>query len=229
MRAPAAKRAPHYRRRRPLPALVLLFVLGSVAVFVWSKVFGTTADPEAGIRCNPPTGSPGSSLPAPPSIGRPLPRNALDRTDPLPAAAVKARVLNASTSKGQAALVAQVLHDLGFGQAAEPDNDTAYPAQDMTCHGQIRFGSHGAGAARTLSVAVPCAELVTDDRLDDTVDLALGKSFNELKPNQHARKALEQLRDWAEQHAAHQGGQQAEPSAARVDHALLAAARDVRC
>lgn len=215
-------RAPRYRRRRPIPALALLLVLGSVAVFVWGKVFSAKVDPEAAIRCNPPTGSAGPSRTAPAAIGQPLTRTALDRTNPVPAAAVKIKVLNASTQKGLATIVAESLHELGFAQPAEPDNDAAYPGRDLNCHGQIRFGANGAGAARTLSIVVPCAELVRDDRQDDGVDLALGKGFTELKPSQLAKKALDQLHNWADQ-------QPAQPSTAPVDPALISSARDVRC
>jgi hypothetical protein len=209
--------------------LVLFLVLGIMAVWVWGKVFSTAVNRDAGIRCNPSAGSPGSSLAAPPPLGQPLAPNALDKTEPLPASDVKVRVLNASTQKGQAALVSDGLHDLGFGQLAEPDNDAAYPAGDMNCHGQIRFGPNGAGAARTLSIVVPCAELVRDDRQDDAVDLALGKRFTELKPNQAARKVLDQLHTRADQQAAHQSDQQAPPNPIAIDSALLASARDVRC
>ena len=77
----------------------------------------------------------------------------------------------------------------------------------MNCRGQIRFGAPGASAARTLSLLEPCLELVRDDRQDATLDIAIGKKFDEVKPNSDAHKVLDQLKEWAEQQPEQQGGQ----------------------
>ncbi len=227
-----------YKRRRPLPALVLFVILAVGAVFVWAKVLDTANDVDLAIRCNSPGGVVVSSAPpvdpaAPPveapKLGNVLAHDALDRTDPAPATDVQFRVFNASTQRNQARFVATTLTELGLKQAAEPDNDPVYPAQDMTCRGQIRFGAPGAGAARTLSLIEPCLELVRDERQDATVDIAIGKKFDEVKPNHDARKVLDQLTDWAEQQPEQAGGQVAEAGAPTVVASNVEAARDVHC
>ncbi|WP_367130679.1 envelope integrity protein Cei [Saccharothrix sp. HUAS TT1] len=227
-----------YRKRRPWPALVLFLVLAATAVVVWNRVLSDEGDVDAAIRCNAPGGVPLPSAGAPvapaaepqPRLGSVLGHDALDRTDPVPVAQVQFRVFNASTQRNQARFVATTLEELGMKQAAEPDNDPVYPAQDMGCRGQIRFGAPGAGAARTLSLVEPCLELVRDERQDATVDVAIGQKFSEVKPNSDARKVLDQLAEWAAQQPEQQGGQAAEGSTAlslNADH--LKAARDVRC
>ncbi|MFT7837169.1 envelope integrity protein Cei [Saccharothrix sp. BKS2] len=221
-----------YRKRRPLPALVLFLVLAVTAVVVWNRVLSEAGDVDAAIRCDPPGGAPASGAPASttPSPGTVLAHDALDRTDPVPAGEVHFRVFNASTQRNQARFVATTLVEMGMTQAADPGNDPVYPAQDMTCRGQIRFGAPGAGAARTLSLVEPCLELVRDERQDATVDVAIGKKFGEVKPNSDARKVLDQLAAWAEQQPEQQGGQAAEAAAPpSLNAANLQGAREVHC
>lgn len=219
-----------YKRRRPLPALALFVVLGMVAIFVWVEVLRDANDMNAATRCNAPTNpSLGpSGEPAAP-VGQVLGHDALDRTDPIPASEVQVRVFNGGTRRNLAKYASIALTELGFQQAAEPDNDPVYPASDLDCRGQIRFGANGAQAARTLSIVDPCLELVRDDRQDATVDFAVGEKFDEAKPNSDARKVLDQLRAWAEQHPEQPGGQVAEASQPTLDPALLQAARNVHC
>lgn len=229
-----------YRKRRPWPALVLFLVLAVTAVVVWNRVLSEAGDVDAAIRCNPPggvqssSGAPadgaqsGAQVPAP--MGTVLGHDALDRTDPVPVDQVQFRVFNASTQRNQARFVATTLIELGLKQAAEPGNDPVYPAQDMTCRGQIRFGAPGAGAARTLSLLEPCLELVRDERQDATVDVAIGQKFSEVKPNGDARKVLDQLAAWQAQQPEQQGGQVAEgstPLSLNADN--LKGARDTEC
>lgn len=235
----AHESAPRYRRRRPWPALVFLVVLGVAAVYVWTKVFNAASDPEAGIRCPAPgevvatttaptTDASGGPLTPQPKIGSSLTRDALDRTDPVPATDVKVRVFNASKTKGQAQAATDELKQLLF-QTATPTNDQLYPAQDLNCHGQIRFGPNGKNAARTLSLVVPCAQLISDERQDDTVDLAVGKTFGEIKPTPDAYRALNQLKEWGQTQPPQQGGQQAQRAMPQLDKAQLKSARDVTC
>ncbi|RKT53430.1 envelope integrity protein Cei [Saccharothrix australiensis] len=227
-----------YRRRRPVPALVLFLVLAVTAVVVWNRVLADADDVDAAIKCDPPGRVPSSAaVPAPEGgasagavpAGTVLTHDALDRTDPVPVGEVQFRVFNASTQRNQARFVATTLTELGFKQAAEPTNDPVYPAQDMTCRGQIRFGAPGASAARTLSLVEPCLELVRDERQDATVDLSIGKKFTEVKPNADARKVLDQLAAWAEQQPDQQGGQVAERGAPTLNADNLKGARDVHC
>jgi hypothetical protein len=233
-RVTGGSRVSRYRRRRPYPALIVLVVLGITTVVVWTKVVHSVADVDAATRCNPPHSvGPAAGNPAPqpvPVAGQQvLQHDALDRTAPVPAAQAQVRVLNASTQKGQATKLADSLDDLGFRKAADPDNDPLYPAGDLDCRGQIRFGANGAGAARTVSLVSPCFELVRDERQDATVDMVVGKKFDQLQPNDSARKALDQLAAWLAQQPDQRGGQQAQGSQPAIDPTLLAAARNVEC
>ncbi|HEV2779116.1 MAG TPA: envelope integrity protein Cei [Actinophytocola sp.] len=224
-----------YRKRRPLPALLMILALGVVATVVWLRVLGSDADPASATSCNPPAtpATPPVAVegqPPPTTLGQSLAHDALDRTSPIPAAQVLIRVVNASTQRGQAAEVTESLRQLGFGQVADPANDPLYPAFDLGCRAQIRFGQQGISGARTLSLIEPCAELVRDDRQDATVDLAIGRLFDDLKPRSEARRLLEQLTTWAAEHPEAQGGLQGDPNLTPdLDAGLLAAARQVSC
>jgi hypothetical protein len=228
-----------YKRRRPVPALVLFAVLLVSSVFVWVKVLGNAGDVDAAIKCNAPghvqaSGTQGADPAAtttapPPALGTVLEHDALDRTNPVPVGEVNFKVVNASTQRNHAKTVATQLTELGLKQAADPGNDPIYPAGDMNCRGQIRFGAPGAQAARTMSLLEPCLELVRDDRQDATVDIAVGKKFDEVKPNSDARKVLDQLKEWAEQQPEQQGGQVAAATPPTLNADNLAGARDVNC
>lgn len=244
MPEPGAARRVSYRRRRPLPAIALIAVLGVVAAVVWIRtidsaekrddiacgtpspvVATTTVDPAA------PPPDPAAPAPQPPTLGQVQPATALDAVDPVPPDAVKVRVLNGSGQRGRATLVDTILvDDLGFTQSAPPSDDPMYPEPNhLQCEAQIRYGPLGAGAGRTLSFAVPCAELVLDQRQDDTVDLAIGTRFEALLPSAEAKDALRQLAELAAAPPpADAGGQQAAP--ATVDPALLSLIRaNARC
>ena len=220
----SARRLTNYRRRRPLPAISLMVVLGLIATIVWIRTLDN-AERRTDTACAPSQAVFAEVQPR----GEVLSSNALDDVDPLPPDAVKVRVLNGNGQRGQAGLVASVLtSDLGFGKSAEPANDPAYPDFDLDCHAQIRFGNNGVAAGRTLSLVIPCAELVRDVRPDDTVDLALGKQFDALRPSADLKELLRQLTELAAQPSQPAGGQQG--TQATVDPTLLATVRaSVRC
>ena len=229
-------RSRQYRRRRPLPALIVLLVLGLISAFVWIKVFADDGKPSAGASCDPPAGPPATiEGQPPPKLGQPQDGTSLDKTMPVPPGQVLVKVLNASTQRGQAGEVTEGLRQLGFAQVAPADNDNLYlaakdPAFALSCRAQIRFGQQGAAAARTLSLIEPCAQLVKDGRQDATVNLALGKDFDNLHPKSEAMRVLEQLTAWAVQHPEAQGGLQGNPQALpQLDAEQLRAARDVKC
>jgi LytR cell envelope-related transcriptional attenuator len=228
---PVSARQPvQFRRRRPLPAIALIVILGVIAAIVWIRTLDTT-EKTANSTCPPP----GPAIPisgeptaAPTTSGTLLAANALDSVEPLPPDAVKVKVLNANGNRGQASQIsAELASDLGFTVAADPGNDPVYPAWDLACQAQIRFGSGGDAAARTLSLVVPCAELVRDARPDDTVDLALGQQFESLRPSSAARQVLRLLTQLAEQPPDPSGGQQA--AVPTVDPSLIASARQASC
>ncbi|MBV8932779.1 MAG: envelope integrity protein Cei [Kutzneria sp.] len=222
---------PLYRKRHPVPALALFIVLAVVAGFVWLKVIHTSADAGAAAHCNPPGSATNSPRGQPAQRqGQVLDHDALDETALVAAAQVQVRVLNASGQKNEASIVAAALAQTGFGGAAEPDNDPQYPAGDMSCRGQIRFGPNGASAARTLSIVEPCAELVRDDRQDTTVDFAIGRKFDQIRVNPDAKQVLDQLADWTQRQPPQQGGQLAQSTnRPPISANLIKAARDVHC
>jgi LytR cell envelope-related transcriptional attenuator len=154
---------------------------------------------------------------------------ALEPVAPVAPGTIEVRVLNATERHGLAAQVATTLQAHGFRLAAAVGNDLLNPPGSMRCIGQIRFGPNGAQAARTLSLMVPCAQLVRDERADHTVELALGAAFSTVDPNPSALTVLSQL----QAHSANQqdGGLLPIVAAAtpHVSPALLAAAYEVRC
>ena len=218
-------RVPPYRRRRRTPWVVVVALLAVAAVATWTVVLVGTGGPSAATACPPPTTGP---LP-----GTVVPPSALDAAAPVPPASVRTRVLNAGGQRGQANLVAAQLADLGFAEAAPPDNDPLHPDGEMECVGQLRFGAAGEGAARTLTLVVPCTELVRDDRGDDTVDISVGTGFRDVNPPRAVRKALDQIGSGG----GTDGSANADPAdptasasaAPGVDPTVLETARDAAC
>ncbi|MDX2355340.1 envelope integrity protein Cei [Dietzia sp. PP-33] len=126
---------------------------------------------------------------------RAQPASALDSVEPALLSDTSVRVLNANGQSGQAGAVAAQLAERGF-QPAETDatgNDPVY-AQDLECHGQIRYGEAGRANARSLSLAAPCMQLVSDGREDGSVDLVLGTIFSRLSDSPAAVGSLDELK-----------------------------------
>ncbi len=219
-----------YRKRRPLPAFLLILVLGIAATIVWFKVMARDNEVSAAAHCAPP--SPPASAVTPgqpaPTLGKALEPNALDRTEPAAPSSALVRVLNGSSQRGQARLVTESLRALGFTQIGDPGTDPVY-VESMTCRSQIRFGAQGTATARTISLIEPCAELVRDERQDATVDVVLGGKFDDLHPNRAAKTLVDQLNDFAKQNPPAQGGLQADAPQPKLDSALLTQARNVKC
>ncbi|MCW0211875.1 MAG: envelope integrity protein Cei [Pseudonocardia sp.] len=204
-----------YRRRRTRPVVVTVSVLAVLALGTWTVVLVNSAGATGLIACNSPADGR--------SVGTVVEPDALADVAPVPAAAVRATVFNAGGQRGQANLVAAQLGDLGVAEAAPPNNDPFFPDGDLDCRGQIRFGQAGQGAAVTLSLILPCTELVRDERADDTVDVAVGTGFADVKPGRATKNVLDQL---ANPGGATADGQAAGPS---VDPDDLAAAREAPC
>ncbi|MDT7726786.1 MAG: hypothetical protein QOI21_3362 [Actinomycetota bacterium] len=214
-----------YRKRRPLPALIVIGVLCLGAVFVWVNAIVSRADINQAIKCDPP------ATPAEGVTFTSLNHDALDDRTPIPPDKVAVKVLNASKIRGQGGITTESMRALGFTQIAAPEDDPAYPNElKANCHGQIRFGDNGAAAARTVSLLAPCTELIKDNRQDATVDLTIGTTFGDVRPTAAAAQILEQLRTWSQQHQGSGGGEQsAGATAPVVDQAALKSARDVTC
>lgn len=218
----AARTRPYQRRRRG-PVLVLVSVLAVAAIATWTVVLTGAGSPSGASSC---------PVPEPPA-GEVLADGALDAVPPVPPGSVQVRVLNAGGQRGQASLIAAQLGDLGFSVAADPGNDPLFPEEDMECYGQLRFGPGGEAAASTLSLVMPCAELVRDGRQDATVDVSIGTAFGDFNPGRAARDVLDQL---AEPAGGSDGSANADPNAADaapapapVDPTLVAEARDATC
>jgi hypothetical protein len=211
-----------YQRRRRGPVYTVVIVLAVVVIATWTSVLVNASGGSGSASCPSPT--------AGPEPGEALPADALDTVPPVPSSAVKVRVLNAGGQRGQANLVAAQFGDLGFAQAAAPGNDPFFPGGDMTCRGQIRFGAAGQDAASTVSLVLPCVQLIRDGRADDTIDVAVGTSFGDVNPAKAARDALEQLAapvtgGTGSGNVDPAGGSSA-PTAPAVDAATLTAARN---
>ncbi|MTD53992.1 envelope integrity protein Cei [Amycolatopsis pithecellobii] len=211
-----------YRRRRPLPALIVIAILGLVAMVVWVRAITDKADIDTALRCTPPP------TPAQGLTYSSLTHTALDDIAPIPPDKIAVQVLNASQARGQGAITTEGLRELGFAQIAPPDNDPAYPNQDAKCQGQLRFGDNGRSAARTLSLVLPCLELVKDTRADASVDVSTAAGFGDLRPTPQARQILQQLQQWSAQHPDGGNEQSAGPGPV-LDPALLSGARNVVC
>jgi hypothetical protein len=185
-----------YRRYRPLPALIMIAVLGGASAIIWLKVLNDGTAVDEAVRCNPPASPPpGWTYTA---VGH----DALDDVDPIPPNGVQVRVLNPENGKrGQGALVTESLRQFGFTKARTPRTDKAYDNREApACRGQIRFGENGEAAARTLSLIDSCVELIKDDRKDATVDLAIGADFTDVLPRREAITALEMLSAWSKRY-----------------------------
>ena len=177
-----------YRKHKPLPALIFVAVLGVAASVIWINAVASTEDLEEAMRCTP------SAQPPEGVTYTPQPYDALASTQPAPPHRVNVRVLNASGLRGEAGMTTMALEQLGFTQTAEPGNDEAFPKGEANCHGQVRYGTNGEAAARTLRLIDPCLELVEDGRKDATVDLAIGTAFNDVRPSSEAVEVLDQLK-----------------------------------
>ena len=184
-RSGSTARTRPYQRRRRGPVIAVVTVLAAAALVTWTAVLVNASGPARGRSCPTPA--------AGPVAGQVLPAGALNGVAPIPPGSVKVRVLNAGGQRGQANLVAAQFGDLGFAEAAPPDNDPYFPDGDMECTGQVRFGPAGESGASTIALVLPCAELVRDSRADDTVDVSVGTAFGDLNPVRAARDALDQL------------------------------------
>lgn len=217
--AGSAQRPRTYQRRRRGPVVSVVAVLAVAAVATWTTVLLNASGPAGLATCPAPVSGP------PP--GESLTSDALDAVAPVPPGTAQVRVLNAGGQRGQANLVAAQLGDLGFTEAAPPDNDPFFPDGDMECTGQIRFGPAGEGAASTVALVLPCAELVRDGRTDGTVDVAVGTAFGDLSPPRPVLDVLDQLS--APAGGTDGAGDTGPTPPPTVDPAVLTKARESTC
>ncbi|GAA2013800.1 envelope integrity protein Cei [Nakamurella flavida] len=192
-----------YRRRRYWPVLSVVAVLLLGAGIVWFQAL--RPDPSQSRSCNTPGAAPvttadttrsaasstaasepaaettASSTPstpaAPTTLGVFTDASTLAGIRPADPTTIGLSVFNASTVRGQAKAVTDELRAAGFASIRTSGNDPLYVASDLRCVGEIRYGPAGAAAARTVLILAPCAQLVLDGRVDDSVDLALGARY----------------------------------------------------
>lgn len=209
-----------FRRRRALPIVIVLLVLALLGMFTWIRVFTADEETTATVECNEPSSEPAEDGTTPLPLGERVDRSTLLDVEPAALSATKVRVYNANGERGQAATVAADLSEYGFASAPDVQvgNDPVYLDQNMQCQGQIRFGENGRAAASSVWLVAPCAELIQDERGDDTVDLALGTYFQSLQPNTDAESVLTSL-----------AGIAPGSTPAPLDITLLEAARSARC
>lgn len=150
--------------RRPLPALIFLAALVLLTVLVWWRV----------IHRSDGGGAKASGTPSPRTS---CSSAAIAASTVLPANAdVTVQVLNSTDKGGLAAATGAALTNVGFKQAAAPNNDktTRAPVAGVA---ELRFGPAGKLAADVLSFYFPGAVTVPDQRATAVVDVAVGAKF----------------------------------------------------
>jgi len=140
-------------------------------------------------------GSPQTSASVTTSLGEFTDPNVLAATRPADPSQIPLRVLNASDVTGQAKTVTDELRTAGFSAIQEQDNDPLYPAWDLRCYGEIRYGWAGLAEARTVLIVAPCAQLVRDGRSDNSVDLSLGKLYQVEPMSKKVREQLTEIKN----------------------------------
>ena len=216
-----------YRRRRYWPALTVIAVLLVGAVIVWFPSLrpnpenssacnapgpapATTAPTTRSVSAE--ASSPGASETAAAtasaaapattaqivtSLGAYADHESLAAVRPANPSTIALRVYNSSSTRGQAKAVTDELRAAGFESILGGANDPLYPAADLRCVAQIRFGPAGAAAARTVLLVAPCAQLVVDTRVDDSVDLSLGARYIYDSVSDEVRSELKAIQDAA--------------------------------
>lgn len=213
-----------YRRRNRLPviAVVLLLLIGTAVV--WATAMEPEAAAAKG--CNVPgkptlsatTSSTGSSDTAAPatdetvagttadtstaattitSLGVLVDKGTLISTRPANPATINLTVFNSTQTAGRARLLTDTWRAAGFESINPPKDDPLYPAKDLRCYGEIRYGEAGLNAARTVLMVAPCAQLVIDNRIDDSVEFALGERFDAASVPDTVINQLKAIRDAA--------------------------------
>ena len=131
------------------------------------------------------------------SLGSFAGHDSLTGVRPADPAIVPLQVFNASNTPGQAKTLTNELRADGFSSILGGANDPLYPALDLVCTAEIRYGQAGTAAARTLLIVAPCAQLVLDNRISDTVDLAVGGRYEYRALAPAVKEALKTIHDAA--------------------------------
>ncbi|MFF0487945.1 envelope integrity protein Cei [Nocardia sp. NPDC004068] len=207
-----------FLRRRYQPWVAMVAILALICAIVWIKALTTEGRSHAAMTCNSPSPAQDQAAQQQVAPGQRVSASRLHDVQPAPLSQAKVRIYNASGQRGLAEHIASRLSDYGFASPPAPvfANDPVYVNGDLECTGQIRFGVNGRPAAASVQLLAPCAELIEDQRGDDTVDLALGSLFgNDVHPSTDAEEVLKSLKN-----PAPSGG---------IDSSLLDAARKGHC
>jgi hypothetical protein len=217
--SPTDNKGRRYARRRYQPWVAMVAILALICAIIWVKALTTESRSHAAMACNSPTPAADPNAPKPAALGERVSPSRLHDVEPAALAQAKVRVYNASGQRGLAEHIASSLRDYGFASPPAPQfaNDPVYVNGDLECTGQIRFGVNGRPAAASVQLVAPCAELIEDQRGDDSVDLALGSLFgNDIQPGDNAEEVLRSLKSPA-------------PGGPSIDPTLLEAARTASC
>ncbi len=213
------KKGRPFQRRRYQPWVAMVAILALICAIVWIKALTTEDRSHTAMACNSPSQSTDTNSPKPAPLGERVGPTRLQDVEPAPLSQSKVRIYNGSGERGLAEHIATSLSDYGFASPPPPaySNDPVYVNGDLNCTGQIRFGVSGRPAAAAVQLVAPCAELIEDQRTDDSVDLALGTLFgNDIQPSDNAEEVLKSLRNPA-------------PGGPSIDPKLLSAARAANC
>jgi len=186
----------------PAPATTALTTRSSAPESAADPAAATGGDTAAATPAATPTATPAATpTETTPqivtSLGAYADHESLANVRPANPSTVLLTVFNASSVRGQAKAVADELRAAGFESMLASGNDPLYPASDLGCVAQIRFGPAGAAAARTVLLVTPCAQLVVDSRVDDSVDLALGARYIYDSVGQDVKDQLKAIKDAA--------------------------------
>jgi hypothetical protein len=213
------KKGRPFTRRRYQPWVAMVAILALICAIVWIKALTTQDHSHTAMACNSPSPAAGPDAPKPAPLGERVSPSRLPDVETAALAQAKVCVYNASGERGLAEHIATSLSDYGFASPPPPvyANDPVYTNGDLNCTGQIRFGVNGRPAAAAVQLVAPCAELIEDQRTDNTVDLAVGTVFgNDIQPSDNAEEVLKSLKNPA-------------PGNPSIDSGLLSAARAASC
>lgn len=202
--------APAYRRRTRWPFLAIIGVLFIGGVVVWTQALRPASAAQTG--CNAPGVAAATSAKAPTgtastraatttsssvntTLGTFTNPQTLAGMRPADPASVPLRVFNASTLTGEAKTVTDELRAAGFTAIGQQANDPLYPESNLRCYGEIRYGYAGQAEARTTLIVAPCAQLVLDGRLDNSVDLSIGQLYQSNPVSKNMLAELTAIKD----------------------------------
>ncbi|CAB4925162.1 unannotated protein [freshwater metagenome] len=170
------------KRRRPVWAIVLFVVLGTIGLFGVGFALSVLLRGQSSPEADEPGAVAASMAPLPCSTTMVTPAEVLPRTS-----RVTINVYNGTKRQGLAGETAQALAARGF-LVKEVANDPE--GQKVAGVAEIRYGPKGAVAAQLLSFYLPGAEMLPDDRSKKVIDVVIGKQYSEVQGEAQVAAAL---------------------------------------